>query len=66
MRFSHPAGGQENIKKILSATCPAGEPPVFIEGAGHWIQQEKPAEVTGALFAFANKHKALFSNPSKL
>ena len=25
---------------------------VLIEGAGHWIQQERPAEVTGALLDF--------------
>jgi pimeloyl-ACP methyl ester carboxylesterase len=25
---------------------------VFIEGAGHWVQMERPAEVNGALLAF--------------
>jgi pimeloyl-ACP methyl ester carboxylesterase len=24
----------------------------FIEGAGHWVQQEQPAEVTRLLLAF--------------
>ncbi len=58
--------GSQNIEKILAATCKHGEPPIFIEGAGHWIQQERPTEVNKALFEFAAKHKALFSNPSKL
>ncbi len=25
---------------------------VIIEGAGHWIQQERPVDVNGALLAF--------------
>jgi pimeloyl-ACP methyl ester carboxylesterase len=25
---------------------------VLLDGAGHWVQQERPAEVNGALLAF--------------
>ena len=28
---------------------------IIIEGAGHWIQQERPAEVNAALIAFLNE-----------
>ena len=30
----------------------------FIEGAGHWVQQEKPNEVNELMIDFINKHKA--------
>jgi pimeloyl-ACP methyl ester carboxylesterase len=29
---------------------------ILIEGAGHWIQQERPAEVNAALISFAREH----------
>jgi pimeloyl-ACP methyl ester carboxylesterase len=29
---------------------------LLIEGAGHWIQQERPDEVNAALIDFARKH----------
>lgn len=60
------SGGIDTIKKALGAFCLAGEPPVFVEGAGHWIQQEEPEAVNETLLAFANKHRALFSNQSKI
>ena len=31
---------------------------LLLEGAGHWIQQERPAEVNAALIAFAREHLA--------
>jgi len=31
---------------------------VLLEGAGHWIQQERPAEVNAALISFAREHLA--------
>jgi pimeloyl-ACP methyl ester carboxylesterase len=31
---------------------------ILIEGAGHWIQQERPAEVNAALIGFAREHLA--------
>jgi pimeloyl-ACP methyl ester carboxylesterase len=32
---------------------------ILIEGAGHWIQQERPDEVNTALIAFARAHSAI-------
>jgi pimeloyl-ACP methyl ester carboxylesterase len=29
---------------------------LIIEGAGHWIQQERPDEVNAALIAFLKEH----------
>jgi pimeloyl-ACP methyl ester carboxylesterase len=29
---------------------------VLIEGAGHWVQQERPAEVNAAIVQFLNAH----------
>jgi pimeloyl-ACP methyl ester carboxylesterase len=29
---------------------------LIIEGAGHWIQQERPDEVNTVLIAFLNEH----------
>ena len=60
------SGGVENIKKSLAAGCADMQEPVFVEGAGHWIQQEAAALVNEKVIEFANTHKALFSNPSKL
>jgi pimeloyl-ACP methyl ester carboxylesterase len=31
---------------------------LIIEGAGHWIQQERPEEVNDALIAFLEKNAA--------
>ena len=31
---------------------------ILLEGAGHWIQQERPAEVNAALIEFAREHLA--------
>jgi pimeloyl-ACP methyl ester carboxylesterase len=59
-------GGLENVKKTLAAFCEQLDEPLFIENAGHWIQQEKAAEVNEAVLGFANRHKALFSANSKL
>lgn len=60
------SGGVENIKKSLAAGCADMQEPVFVEGAGHWIQQESAALVNEKVIEFANTHKALFSHPSKL
>jgi len=30
-------------------------PPVLVEGAGHWVQQEQPQAVTAALLAFLGR-----------
>ncbi len=38
--------------EAMPAHVPALRPPVLIEGAGHWIQQERPAAVNAALLTF--------------
>ena len=32
---------------------------MLLDGAGHWIQQERPDEVNAALIAFLREHLAL-------
>ena len=46
------SGGVENIKKSLAAGCADMQEPVFVEGAGHWIQQERPVETNQLLLAW--------------
>jgi pimeloyl-ACP methyl ester carboxylesterase len=36
----------------LSASVPNLRDKVLIEGGGHWIQQERPAQVNAALLKF--------------
>ena len=54
-------GGVDGIKKTLADFCEQMEEPIFVDGAGHWIAEEKPADVNDAVLAFATKHVALFS-----
>jgi len=42
----------------LETVAPNLEGKLLIEGAGHWVQQERPAEVNAALIAFARRHLA--------
>ncbi|KAH8068891.1 10-hydroxy-9-(phosphonooxy)octadecanoate phosphatase [Aureococcus anophagefferens] len=43
-------GGVEKITADLKATCAANDPPItFLEGGGHWIQQERPGDVNEKL-----------------
>jgi pimeloyl-ACP methyl ester carboxylesterase len=42
----------------LESVVPRLQGKVLIEGAGHWIQQERPAEVNAALISFARTHLA--------
>jgi len=42
----------------MDDVVPNLERKVMIEGAGHWIQQERPAEVNAALIEFARRHLA--------
>jgi pimeloyl-ACP methyl ester carboxylesterase len=55
-------GGVDGIKKTLADCCEQMEEPIFVDGAGHWIAEEKPADVNDAVLAFATKHVALFSS----
>ncbi|KAH8073187.1 10-hydroxy-9-(phosphonooxy)octadecanoate phosphatase [Aureococcus anophagefferens] len=46
-------GGVEKITADLKATCAANDPPItFLEGGGHWIQQERPGDVNEKLLEF--------------
>ena len=40
----------------LETVVPNLERKILIDGAGHWIQQERPAEVNAALIEFARAH----------
>ena len=57
-------GGAERIRKDLGELCPAGCTTLFIEGVGHWIQQEAAAECSAEILRFANEHRARFA-PSR-
>jgi pimeloyl-ACP methyl ester carboxylesterase len=45
-------GGSAGSVARLPRTHPGMREPVILPGCGHWIQQERPAEVTAALLAF--------------
>jgi pimeloyl-ACP methyl ester carboxylesterase len=47
--------GQRALEE-LESVVPRLERKILIEGAGHWIQQERPAEVNAALIEFARRH----------
>ena len=42
----------------LETVVPNLQRKILLEGAGHWIQQERPAEVNAALISFAREHLA--------
>jgi pimeloyl-ACP methyl ester carboxylesterase len=46
----------EAALKQMPATVPGLKRQVLIEGAGHWIQQERPTEVNAALIDFLHTH----------
>jgi pimeloyl-ACP methyl ester carboxylesterase len=48
--FGNPQG--KAVVDRLSSTVPGLRRTVLIEDAGHWIQQERPAEVSAALLDF--------------
>ncbi len=50
--------GQRALDELTSVV-PNLTGKILIEGAGHWIQQERPHEVNAALIAFARAHAAL-------
>jgi pimeloyl-ACP methyl ester carboxylesterase len=47
-----------NALEQMPVTVPGLKRQLIIEGAGHWIQQEKAAEVNAALLAFLREHAA--------
>jgi pimeloyl-ACP methyl ester carboxylesterase len=63
-RIQQPAlfitGDQDPVHRLAPAdgmkeTVPRLAPPVILPGAGHWVQQEKPAEVNDALLRFLSQ-----------
>mmetsp|Transcript_26423 Transcript_26423/g.83717 ORF Transcript_26423/g.83717 Transcript_26423/m.83717 type:complete len:365 (-) Transcript_26423:138-1232(-) len=57
------SGGVDAVLKGFQRSCEQPPEPVkFIEGAGHWIQQERPQEVNDALLAFVGKHRGKFEH----
>ena len=50
-------GGKKQITADVKAMCAANDPPItFLEGGGHWIQQERPADVNAHILAFLDEH----------
>jgi pimeloyl-ACP methyl ester carboxylesterase len=47
--------GAKRVKE-LERVLPHLKRKLIIEGAGHWIQQERPDEVNAALIAFLKEH----------
>ena len=55
--------GLQRLPTLLAAAS-KGIPieQTIIEGCGHWIQQEAPAQVNAKLLNFLGKHKARFAD----
>ena len=45
--------GMVDIVKAMPALVPRLQKPIVIEGAGHWLAQERPKEVNDAIIQFA-------------
>ena len=43
------------LERMQRQACTDMGPPVLIDGAGHWVQQEQPQAVTAALLAFLGR-----------
>jgi len=41
-----------DLEKMQASACTQMRGCYFVEGAGHWVQQEKPAEVSRMLLSF--------------
>jgi len=54
--------GLERLPTVLSACGVDPADTTIIEGAGHWIQQEKPEEVNADLLKFVDKHRTRFAD----
>lgn len=44
------------FERMRAACCPAMEDPRLVDGAGHWVQQERPDEVAELLIGFLRRH----------
>ena len=47
--------GQRALEE-LDGVVPSLKRKILLDGAGHWIQQERPDEVNAALVSFAREH----------
>ena len=59
-------GGQDKVEALIDRTGEQCDFVRIIEGAGHWIQQERPETVNALLLSFVGDHKALFSSSSEV
>ena len=59
-------GGQVKIAQRLAAHCVAGLDVTFVEGAGHWIQQERPDVVNATLLRMLRTYGGLGAGGSKM
>eukprot|EP00747_Dinoflagellata_sp_TGD_P208752 gnl/TRDRNA2_/TRDRNA2_82196_c0_seq1.p1 gnl/TRDRNA2_/TRDRNA2_82196_c0~~gnl/TRDRNA2_/TRDRNA2_82196_c0_seq1.p1 ORF type:complete len:359 (-),score=39.71 gnl/TRDRNA2_/TRDRNA2_82196_c0_seq1:53-1129(-) len=55
------SGGEESVRRYLPEICEQKPTIKIIDGAGHWIQQEKVKEVNEAMLAFVGEHRAKLS-----
>mmetsp|Transcript_16284 Transcript_16284/g.47623 ORF Transcript_16284/g.47623 Transcript_16284/m.47623 type:complete len:370 (-) Transcript_16284:28-1137(-) len=51
-------GGKSAVEKGLRSTCESLDLVKFIGGAGHWVQQERPREVSEAVLEFVGRHRS--------
>jgi len=58
------SGGEDAIRSNLPKICEQTPTIKIIEGAGHWIQQEKAKDVNEAMLAFVGAHRAKLSAES--
>ena len=49
-------GGIDAVRKQMKRSCPnlVGDGVVLVEGAGHWLQQERAEQVSAAVLTFLN------------
>lgn len=56
-------GGRANVSAMMKRICaPPPDPIFYIEGAGHFLNQEVPNQVNDLLFKFLTKHRALYTS----
>ena len=61
-------GGVEAVERIFARpdvfkgnAAEGGVEVTWVDGAGHWVQQERPAETNAALLAFLRKHEGVWA-----
>ena len=55
-------GGVDKVRRGLAKVCALPVEINFLEGAGHWVQQEKAADVNALLLAFVSKYRSRFGS----